>query len=66
MFLFVFWLRGRPSIKPLRNWGNEGGQPKCAQVGTVGKRYQASCVRMHLNTFTSLFMIFSYDVLFCL
>ena len=24
-FLFVFWLRNRPSIKYLRNWGNRGG-----------------------------------------
>ena len=25
MFLFVFWLRNRPSIKCVRTWGNGGG-----------------------------------------
>ena len=27
-FLFVFWLRNRPSIKYLRNWGNRGGSSR--------------------------------------
>ena len=25
MCLFVFWLKNRPSIKYVRNWGNRGG-----------------------------------------
>ena len=28
MFLFIFWLRGRPPIKYSRNWGNEGGSSR--------------------------------------
>ena len=35
----VFWLRNRPSIKHVRNWGNEegAGHPKCVQVRTGGE-----------------------------
>ena len=38
MFLFVFCLRNRPSIKYVRNWGNGvGSHPKCVEIRT-GRR----------------------------
>ena len=49
MFLFVFWLRNRPSIKYVRRQGNGGGHPK------GGERYHASCVRTHLHYLFSCF-----------
>ena len=49
MFLFVFWLRNRPSIKYVRNQGNGGAHSKCVQVRTGGEGYHASCVRTHLH-----------------
>ena len=39
MFLFVFWLRNRPSIKYVRkwrNWGWGGSHPKCVKMRTGG------------------------------
>ena len=36
MLLFFFWLRNRPSIKYIRNWGTRGGDPKYVQVRTGG------------------------------
>ena len=57
MFLFVFWLRKKPSIKYLHNWGNGGGHPKCAQVRTGGEGYHASCVRRHLHNLFSCFFL---------
>ena len=55
MFLFVFWLRNRPSIKYVR--GMEGGHPKCVQVRTGGKGYHASCVCTHLRYLFSCFCL---------
>ena len=37
MFLFVFWLRNRPSLKYVRNWGNGGAHPNCVQGEGVEK-----------------------------
>ena len=55
MFLFVFWLRGRPSIKYLHNWGNEGAHPKGAH--SRGEDYHASCVSTHLYHLFSCFCL---------
>ena len=63
MFLFVFWLRNRPSIKYLRNWGNGGeGHPECVQVRTEGEGCHASCIRTHLHYLFSYFclMVFCF------
>ena len=61
MFLFVFWLRNRPPIKYLRNWGIGGGwgvgHPKCLQVHTGGEGYPASCVRTYLRYLFSCFCL---------
>ena len=58
MFLFVFWLSNRPSIKHLCNWGNGGEvHPKCVQVRKRGEVYHASCVRTHLRYLFSCFCL---------
>ena len=49
MFLFVFWLRSRSSIKYLSNWGNKGDHPKYAQVRTGGEGHRTSCDRTHVH-----------------
>ena len=52
MFLFVSWLRNRPSIKYLSNWGNGVGHPKCVQVRTGGEGYHAfSCFCLMVSCF---------------
>ena len=68
MFLFVFWLRNRPSIKCVHNWGNGGGRAE----GVIQNVYR--CVQGEkgvtphlLYTLTlSLSMFLSHDVLFYL
>ena len=47
MFLFVFWLRNRPSIKYVTR-GMEEDHPKCVQVPTEGEGYHTLCVGTHL------------------
>ena len=49
MILFVFWLRNRPSIKYVWNWGNRGGHPKCIQVRTRGEGIIRLISRKNLN-----------------
>ena len=61
MFLFVFWLRGRPSIKYLSNWGNEGGSSKMCPGAYRGKE-----VSRLMCTYTLTLMFLSYGVLFYL
>ena len=58
MFLFVFWLRGRPFNKYLRNWGNEVSHPKCVQV-RKGER----SITPHVYVRTYIMYLFSC---FCL
>ena len=60
MFLLVFWLRNKPSIKYVRNWRNRRGHQKCVQVRTGGEGYHASCVS---TTYTVSVHVF---VLWCL
>ena len=45
IFLFVFWLRNRPSIKYVRDRGNGGGHPKCVQVRTGGGEVEEFVIR---------------------
>ena len=69
MLLFIFWLRNRPSIKYVRNWGNGGGHPKCVQVRTGGEGYHTSYARTHLHAlthFTLLWCLGASTVLWCL
>ena len=49
MFLFIFWLRNRLSIKYVRNWGNGGVHPKRFQVRTGGRGVQNS-VKRYVST----------------
>ena len=63
MFLYVFWLRNRPSIKYVRNWENGGEvwlDSKCVQVHTEGEGYHTLCVRTHLHYLFSCFYLMVY------
>ena len=64
MFLFVFWLRKRPSIKYVRNQGNGGGIIQNVYKCLHGER----CITLHVyvRTYTrdSFFMFLSYGVFF--
>ena len=63
MFLFVFWLRNRPSIKYVRNQGNGEGSSK---MFTDAYRGRGVSRFMCTYALTSLFMFLSYGVLFYL
>ena len=59
LLLVVFLLRIRPSIKYVHSWWNEGDRdhPKYGQVPTGAEGYHVSCVRMHLHSLFSLFIL---------
>ena len=60
MFLFVFWLRNRPSIRYLRDWenGRNGSHLRCVQV-CKGERSITS-TRMSLFSSIMITVILSY------
>ena len=62
LYFSEYELRSRQSIRYLRNWGNEGGHPKCVQVYTGEEGYHTSCVRTHLHYRFSCFclMVFCF------
>ena len=62
MVLFVFWLRVRPSIKYLNNWGNEAGSSEMCTGGYGGRRVSRLMCTYALTL--SLFILLSYGVLF--
>ena len=64
MFLFVFWLRNRSSIKYVRNQGNGGGPSKMFIDGCRGRGVSRFMCRYALTL--SLFMLLFCDVLFYL
>ena len=64
MFLFAFWLRNRPSIKYVRNWGNGGGSSKICTGAYRGRGVSCLTCTYALSLF--LFMFLSYGVLFYL
>ena len=55
MFLFVFWLRNRPSrainVDHLRNRGIESGYPKCLHMRTGGRRVSRFMCTFELISF---------------
>ena len=61
MFLFVFWLKKRPSIKYVRNWGNGGGSSKMFTEACRGGG--VSCFMCTYALTLSLFMFLSYGIL---
>ena len=64
MFLFVFWLRNRPSIKYVRNQGNGEGSSKMFTDAYRGRGVSRFMCTYALTL--SLFMFLSYGVLFYL
>ena len=49
MFLFVFWLRNRISIKYVRNWGNGEGSSKMCIITYSGRGVEKLVVRYICN-----------------
>ena len=64
MFLFVFWLKNRPSIKYVRNKGNGGRSSKMC-TGAYRRREVSRLMCTSALTL-SIFMFLSYGVLFYL
>ena len=62
-FLFVFWLRNRPSIKYVRNKGIGGGSSKMCTGAYRGRGVSRLMCKYALTL--SPFMFLPYTVLFC-
>ena len=60
VFFFVFWLRGKPSIMYLHNWGNEGGSSKICTCAYRGRGVLRLMCTYALTL--SLFILLSYAV----
>ena len=64
MFLFVFWLKNRPSIKYVRKWGKGGGHQKWVQIRTGGEVAHTTEIYL-INYFTSIFTELVLYYCFC-
>ena len=66
MFLFVPWLRGRPFIKYLSNWGNEKASSKMYTDAYRLRGVSRLMCAYALTLTLTLFMLLSHDLLFYL